>query len=210
MSGSETTYGIVIAKDVMLPMRDGVHLAADIYRPAIDGEPIAGQLPTILARTSYDKSAQRYVESISDYFTPRGYAVVLQDLRGRNRSEGFGQYYHTANVNEGKDGYDTIEWIARQLWSNSKIGMVGLSHVAMVVPVPQAGILEVPRLSLPATVARPPGHAAHSRQDHSDHCAAASLARTRRTHRRRSQPGTPRPGHLLSGGQLVAQVRPGG
>jgi predicted acyl esterase len=65
------TFGIVIAKDVMLPMRDRVRLAADIYRPATDGDPVPGQFPTILTRTSYDKSAQRYVDSIPNYFTPR-------------------------------------------------------------------------------------------------------------------------------------------
>ena len=83
------TDGMVIAKDVMLPMRDGVHLATDIYRPAQDGEAEHGQFPTILARTSYDKSAQRYVDSIPNFFTPRGYVVVLQDLRGRYRSPRF-------------------------------------------------------------------------------------------------------------------------
>lgn len=126
------SFGIVIAKDVMVPMRDGVRLAADIYRPATDGEAVPTRFPTILARTSYDKSAQRYIDSIPDYFTPRGFVVVLQDLRGRYRSEGFGQYFHCANVNEGRDGYDTIEWIAEQAWSNGKIGMLGSSHVAMV------------------------------------------------------------------------------
>jgi uncharacterized protein len=126
------SYGIVIAKDVMVPMGDGVRLAMDIYRPARDGEALPGEWPTILARTSYDKSAQRYVESIPNFFTPRGYVVVLQDLRGRYRSEGFGQYFHTANAREGQDGYDTIEWLAAQPWSNGRIGMVGSSHVAMV------------------------------------------------------------------------------
>lgn len=131
--GSQPTYGIVIAKDLMVPMRDGVRLAADIYRPAqADGEPVAHPVPTILARTSYDKQAQRYVDSIPAYFTPRGYAVVLQDLRGRYRSEGRGQYFHTVNPREGQDGYDTVEWIAGQPWSNGKVGMVGSSHVAMV------------------------------------------------------------------------------
>jgi len=133
-AAAEPRYGMLIAKDVMLPMRDGVRLAADIYRPAAmgQGEAVPGQFPTLLARTSYDKSAQRYVDAIPSYFTPRGYAVVLQDLRGRYRSEGFGTYHHTANPNEGRDGYDTIEWIARQPWSNGKIGMLGSSHVAMV------------------------------------------------------------------------------
>src|SRR5437870_10599434 len=105
----------------MVPMRDGVRLAADIYRPAQNGEPAAGHWPTILARTSYDKCAQRYVDSIPNFFTPRGYAVVLQDLRGRYRSEGFGEYFHTANVREGVDGFDTIEWIAAKPWSNPDV-----------------------------------------------------------------------------------------
>jgi uncharacterized protein len=129
---SDPRYGIIVAKDVIVTLRDGTRLAADIYRPAVHGEFANGPFPTLLARTSYDKSAQRYVDSIPAYFTPRGYAVVLQDLRGRYRSEGRGQYFHTANVNEGRDGYDTIEWIAAQPWSNGKVGMVGSSHVAMV------------------------------------------------------------------------------
>lgn len=69
----------------MLPMRDGVRLATDIYRPARDGALVEGQFPTILCRTSYDKSAQRYVD-IADFFTPRGYVVALQDLRGRGEA----------------------------------------------------------------------------------------------------------------------------
>lgn len=129
----------------MVSMRDGVRLAADIYRPALDGEPIPAPFPTILARTSYDKQAQRYVESIPGYFTPRGYVVVLQDLRGRYRSEGRGQYFHTANPTEGPDGYDTIEWIAAQPWSNGKVGMVGSSHVAMVQTV--AALYRPPHLT---------------------------------------------------------------
>jgi putative CocE/NonD family hydrolase len=129
---SQPTYGILIAKDVMVPMRDGVRLAADIYYPARDGERVAGQFPTILLRTSYDKAAQRYVDTIANFFTPRGYVTVQQDLRGRYNSEGFGQYWHVANPHEGKDGYDTIEWIAAQSWSNGKVGMVGSSHPGLV------------------------------------------------------------------------------
>lgn len=129
---SKTQYGIIIAKDVLVPMRDGTRLATDIYYPARDGERVAGQWPTILLRTSYDKSAQRYVDTIANFFTPRGYVTVQQDLRGRYNSEGTGQYYHVANLNEGKDGYDTIEWIAAQSWSNGKVGMVGSSHPGLV------------------------------------------------------------------------------
>ncbi|MDA0990402.1 MAG: CocE/NonD family hydrolase [Verrucomicrobia bacterium] len=112
-------------------MRDGVRLATDLYRPAQDGEPFPGPFPTILCRTPYNKSDRRYIE-IAEFFTPRGYITVLQDLRGRYQSEGLGQYFHTANPNDGIDGYDTIEWIATKLWSNGKVGMVGSSFAAVV------------------------------------------------------------------------------
>ncbi len=130
MSASQPLHSLAKFKSVMLPMRDGVRLATDIYRPARDGALVEGQFPTILCRTSYDKSAQRYVD-IADFFTPRGYVVALQDLRGRGESDGTGQYFHVVNVNEGKDGYDTIEWLAAQSWSNGKVGMVGSSHPAL-------------------------------------------------------------------------------
>src|SRR5438876_2690982 len=130
---STPRYGIIVARDVMVPMRDGVRLATDIYRPAIDGEPVAGRLPTILGRTSYDKTDPiMWVRPVADYFVPRGYAVVLQDLRGRYRSEGTGQYFHVANVNEGRDGFDTVEWIAQQSWSTGRVGTLGSSHNGIV------------------------------------------------------------------------------
>jgi uncharacterized protein len=135
LSRAEATppeFGIVIAKDVMVPMRDGVRLATDIYWPAHNGAIRPGPFPTILLRTSYDKTAPRYVDGIATYFTPRGYATVLQDLRGRYASEGTGQYYHCSNVNEGRDGYDTVEWIAAQPWSNGRVAPVGASHPAIV------------------------------------------------------------------------------
>jgi hypothetical protein len=127
----ETTSGMLIAKDLMVPMRDGVRLAADVYRPARDGEPLPGPFPTILCRTPYNKGDRRYIE-IAEFFTPRGYVTVLQDLRGRYQSEGIGQYYHTANPHDGPDGYDTIEWIAARPWSNGRVGMVGSSFAAVV------------------------------------------------------------------------------
>ncbi len=131
LSGSER--GVVIAKDVMVPMRDGVRLATDIYYPARGGERERGPLPTILGRTSYDKTwPELWVEPVANFFAPRGYVVALQDLRGRHKSEGAGQYYHTANVHEGEDGYDTIEWIASQPWSNGRVGMTGSSHGGIV------------------------------------------------------------------------------
>ena len=146
MSLSTPEYGIVVEDNVMVPMRDGVRLATDIYRPAIEGEPVLEPLPTILGRTSYDKTWQGlWVEPVANYFTARGYVVVLQDLRGRRESEGVGSYFHTANVHEGEDGHDTIEWIAAQPWSNGKVGMTGSSHGGIVQTV--ASLTRPPHLT---------------------------------------------------------------
>ena len=123
-------HGIVVAKDLMISMRDGIRLATDLYRPAADGEPIDGRFPTILCRTPYDKTDRRYTE-IADFFTPRGYVVALQDLRDRYRSEGTSDYFHTVTVHEGEDGYDTVEWLAARPWSNGRVGMVGSSYAAI-------------------------------------------------------------------------------
>ncbi|HEX4746023.1 MAG TPA: CocE/NonD family hydrolase [Gaiellaceae bacterium] len=123
-------YGIVVAKDVMIPMRDGIRLATDIHRPASDGELVEGRFPTIVCITPYDKSERRYVE-IADFFVPHGYAVVLQDMRDRHRSEGTKEYFHVVTPHAGEDGYDTIEWIAAQPWSNGRTGMVGSSYAGI-------------------------------------------------------------------------------
>ena len=124
---SQAKYGVVVAKDIMLPMRDGVCLATDIYRPARDGEPVAGKFPTVLLRTIYDKSSWRLVKYM-DYFCKRGYVSVVQDCRGRFNSDG--EYYH--GMNEAKDGYDTVEWLAVQNWSAGKVGTFGGSYESWV------------------------------------------------------------------------------
>jgi putative CocE/NonD family hydrolase len=139
------TYGIVAAKDVMVKTRDGIGLATDVYRPGRDGDWADGRFPTVLCRTPYDKTDKRYTE-IADFFVPHGYAACLQDLRDRYRSEGTGDYFHTVTKQQGDDGYDTVEWIAAQPWSNGRVGTVGSSY---------AGITQV-RLALE----RPPHLAA--------------------------------------------------
>ena len=130
----DSQYGIVVSQNVMIPMRDGVRLATDVYRPAdVDGNAIEGEFPVILGRTSYDKSNPViWIDAVARAFVPRGYVVMLQDLRGRGLSEGTGDYFHTANAKEGIDGYDTIEWAAAQDWCNGKVGMVGASHGGIV------------------------------------------------------------------------------
>ncbi|MBM3676361.1 MAG: CocE/NonD family hydrolase [Actinobacteria bacterium] len=123
-------YSIVLAKDVMIPVRDGIRLATDVYRPAVDDALADGRFPTILLRTPYDKTDKRYTE-IADTFVPHGYAVVLQDLRDRYRSEGTRDYTHTVTPQQGTDGYDTVEWVAAQPWSNGKVGTCGSSYAAI-------------------------------------------------------------------------------
>ena len=112
----------VVAKGVMVPMRDGVRLATDVYLPSQEGAPQPGKLPAILERTPYDKnlSATRAI-----YYAVRGYVYVAQDTRGRYASEGV-WHMMTDDVN---DGHDTAEWLVRQPWSNGHFGMVGTSYV---------------------------------------------------------------------------------
>lgn len=125
---------VTVSRNVMIPMRDGVRLATDIYLPSRDdGSPEDGPFPVILTRTSYDKSnTVMQVEPVGHFFAAHGYAVAIQDLRGRGLSEDVGNYHHIANPAEGDDGYDTIEWLAHQPWSNGRVGMVGTSHSALV------------------------------------------------------------------------------
>ncbi len=123
-------YGIVLSKDVMVPMRDGTRLAFDIYRPAVDGTWVEGRFPTIMLHTPYDKTDKRYSE-IADYFVPKGYNVVLIDLRDRYKSEYSGVYYHAATPHTGRDGADICDWIGSQPWSNGRIGTVGSSYAAI-------------------------------------------------------------------------------
>jgi len=108
----------------MVPMRDGVHLAADVYRPARAGAFVDTPLPALLERTPYSKDASDRVEANGIWYAERGYAVVLQDVRGRYRSEGTFSFL----TQEPADGYDTIEWMARQPWCNGKVGTLGLSY----------------------------------------------------------------------------------
>jgi putative CocE/NonD family hydrolase len=102
-----------------VPMRDGVRLSADVYLPAGD----KGPWPAILLRTPYQK-AQLAVAEGALYFAKRGYAFVAMDVRGRGDSDGEFVPY----VNDGRDGYDAIEWCAAQEWCNGPVGTLGGSY----------------------------------------------------------------------------------
>jgi hypothetical protein len=110
-----------LARQSMVAMRDGVRLATDVYLPE-DG---ADAGPTLLIRLPYDKCGDTaFVPEIAECAVARGYRVVAQDVRGKFRSEGERLLF----ANEGRDGYDTIDWIVQQPWSNGIVGMLGDSY----------------------------------------------------------------------------------
>ncbi|MCB9881099.1 MAG: CocE/NonD family hydrolase [Planctomycetes bacterium] len=118
---SQPAHAVSITKDVDVPMRDGVLLRADVYVP--EG---TGPFPTILARTPYDKMSEGALKG--SYYAERGYAFVAQDVRGRFASDGD----WVPLLNEARDGFDTLTWIAKQDWSNGNVGMIGASYVGLV------------------------------------------------------------------------------
>jgi putative CocE/NonD family hydrolase len=117
-------YDVLLERSVMMPARDGVKLATDLYFPARGGRRADGKFPAILVRTPYGKAieANRLGDSL---FARNGYVVVYQDVRGRFESEGV---WHMM-TDDGKDGQDACNWIGRQPWSNGAVGMMGISYV---------------------------------------------------------------------------------
>jgi len=119
--GGSSRVGIITELNVPLKLRDGLTTRADIYRPKK-----SGKFPVLLCRTPYDKSnTAAYLGLRPLRAVSRGYAVVIQDVRGRYASEGDFDPLR----NEMKDGYDTVEWCAAQPWSDGKVGMFGASYV---------------------------------------------------------------------------------
>jgi len=117
----------------MVEMRDGVKLATSIYLPEGDGP-----WPVVLVRTPYGKGTQATGHA---GWTKRGFALVTQDCRGRFKSEG--QY--RPFMDDHLDGFDTVEWAAKQSWSNGKIGMFGAS--AMGITANLAAMTAPPHLT---------------------------------------------------------------
>ncbi|MDH4073329.1 MAG: CocE/NonD family hydrolase, partial [Gammaproteobacteria bacterium] len=121
-------YGVVVAeRNLMIPMRDGVRLATDIYRPTLEGAPLGERLPILLHRTPYDKTGDRAVEQ-AHFFAGHGYVVAIQDHRGLFASEG----EFTKYIGEGQDGYDTIAYLGALDYGNGDVGMWGTSYAAHV------------------------------------------------------------------------------
>ncbi len=117
-----------IQLDLLIPMRDGVRLYAALYRP--DSE---GPLPTLLIRSPYSSQHPRYV-AWAQRFAEAGYAVVMQDVRGRFESEGVWRPY----VDEAADGFDTLQWLGAQPWCDGNIGTFGISYpgFTQLLPAP--------------------------------------------------------------------------
>lgn len=115
------SQGIDIKLYQKIPMRDGIHLSANIYFPEIQKE----SYPVILVYTPYvnDEAVERGM-----YFAKEGYVFITLDLRGRGNSEGQFRPFEK----DGIDGYDAVQWISQQTWCNGKIGMMGGSYRGMV------------------------------------------------------------------------------
>jgi putative CocE/NonD family hydrolase len=127
VAGAQPPVEVHVEENLLIPMRDGVRLAADVYRPIRDGKPVEEPLPLLLHRTPYDKKARGRVEE-ANYYARHGYIAVVQDVRGRYASEGT----FTKYIGEGQDGYDTIEHLARLPYTNGHVGMWGTSYAAHV------------------------------------------------------------------------------
>jgi uncharacterized protein len=114
----ENERAFLFEADLKVPMRDGVQLAANIWRPKAEG-----RYPVILMRSPYGKMDEKWDEA--KRYTAAGYAMVVQDCRGRGKSEGAWDPFRY----DVEDGFDTQEWVGKQPWCNGEIGTAGGSYV---------------------------------------------------------------------------------
>lgn len=121
--------------EVMVPMRDGVQLATNVFLPPGDGP-----WPVVLTRTPYGKGKAEDREKQEAEYARRGYVRIVQDCRGKFGSQGV----YRAFIDDMEDGYDTVEWAAAQPWSTGKIGMIGGS--AMGITANHAAMACAPHL----------------------------------------------------------------
>lgn len=117
--------GVQFVKNVLIPMRDGVKLAADLHVPTG-----AGPFPLILEYLPYRKDDQAPYQGYHHYFAQNGYIGCRLDIRGTGASEGVN--YDEYVPQEQEDGYDAIEWLAQQSWCDGQIAMFGASYGGFV------------------------------------------------------------------------------
>jgi putative CocE/NonD family hydrolase len=146
---SQPEYNLKKKETLMIPMRDGVRLAVDIYRPDVEGK-----FPALLAMSGYGKDLQAIPQIPQPFYigfqqkygsllwdgtleagntkqiVGRGYVHVVADVRGCGDSEG--EHAGMFDTHEPKDGYDLVEWIAKQPWCDGNVGMVGISYYACI------------------------------------------------------------------------------
>ncbi len=117
---SPARFGVTEQRSTMIPMRDGVHLSTDLYLP----DDVPTSIPTVLVSTIYGKNPYFENDPLLAELVRRGYAVAVQDARGRYESEG--RYRYGSGRRE--DAYDTIDWLSKQPWSNEKVATAGCSY----------------------------------------------------------------------------------
>jgi putative CocE/NonD family hydrolase len=115
---SAAEHEVAELRNQRVPMRDGVHLAVDVFRPEA-----GGRFPVILCQTPYNKNG---LHGRASWFVERGYVVANADVRGRYASDGAWDPFDPKHKT---DGYDLVEWLAEQPWSNGKVGTYGLSYM---------------------------------------------------------------------------------
>ncbi|MCZ6675823.1 MAG: CocE/NonD family hydrolase [Candidatus Poribacteria bacterium] len=119
-AAENNTVGIIVETDVPIPMRDGVVLRGNIFRPEA-----GGRFPGLLLRTPYGKPTDGY-----ERYVRAGYAVVTQDSRGRYASDGDYVPFTVPHTGDAEDGYDSVEWLAQQPYCNGRVGTLGGSYNA--------------------------------------------------------------------------------
>lgn len=117
-------FDVDVTRDVMVPMRDGVRLATDVYRP----RGVTDRLPVILIRLPYNKAQYGGAINPANFFAGQGYVVAVQDVRGKWASEGT----YSVEMADAEDGYDAVSWAAAQPWSTGKVGTYGCSYLGEV------------------------------------------------------------------------------
>jgi len=120
MSEKKGPLGIIVERNVPVPMRDGTVLRANVFRPDVPG-----RFPGLLMRTPYGKP-----EGGFDRYVHAGYVVVAQDTRGRYASDGKYVPFTVEDTGDAEDGYDSVEWLAGQPYCNGKVGTMGASYNA--------------------------------------------------------------------------------
>jgi hypothetical protein len=121
---SAARYKVLVERNVMVPMADGTRLAIDIYRPDAPG-----RFPALVERTPYDKTKSSEIQvGAHTYFAERGYLFLVQDTRGRYASQGRFYPFLDDGWLANRDGYDTVQWIARQSWCDGNVGVLGGSY----------------------------------------------------------------------------------